>query len=232
MINTLQIYNELKQTMEAEAAEKIASIIGLVYEELRQTVTKVEFNELKEVVRDLAQAQQDLAQAQQRTEQRMEELAEAQQQTEKEIRILAKGLTETRSTVGGMARSMAYALENEAYRMIPALLKEKYGLELAERMVRTTIEGEEINLFGRGKRNGQEVLLVGETKSRLDERRLKKKKKQQKDIFEQLNDKLQAVETAYPDVELVPLVVTHYARPGILKQLQDKGIIVIQSFEW
>ena len=69
MINTLKIFNELKQTMDPTAAEKIVDVIGAVYEELRNSVTKVEFNELKEVVKELAEAQK-------RTEIRLEQLTE------------------------------------------------------------------------------------------------------------------------------------------------------------
>jgi DNA repair exonuclease SbcCD ATPase subunit len=96
MINTLKIFNDLKQTMDPMAAEKIVDVIGAVYEELKNSVTKTEFNELKEVVRDLAEAQKrtetrldDLAEAQKRTEirlekltERVDELAEAQKRTE------------------------------------------------------------------------------------------------------------------------------------------------------
>jgi len=75
MINTLKIYNELSKTMDSAAAKKIAEIVGMVYEELQNAITKVEFNELKDVVKDLAEAQK-------RTEARVEELAEAQKRTE------------------------------------------------------------------------------------------------------------------------------------------------------
>ncbi len=73
MINTLKIYEELAQTMEDAAARRLASVLGMIYEDLQNTVTKVEFNELRGTVRELAEAQQ-------RTEQRMGDLVEAQQQ--------------------------------------------------------------------------------------------------------------------------------------------------------
>ncbi len=38
MINTLKIFNELKQTMDPTAAEKIVDVIGSVYEELMKAV--------------------------------------------------------------------------------------------------------------------------------------------------------------------------------------------------
>ncbi len=71
MINTLKIYEELKEAPEPTAARKITEILGTIYEELRNTVTKEDLKELKEVVAELAEAQK-------RTEQRVEELAEAQ----------------------------------------------------------------------------------------------------------------------------------------------------------
>src|SRR3989304_2760643 len=96
MINTLKIFKELKEAIEPSAAKKIAEVVGKVYEELSNVVTKVEFNELRDVVRELAEAQKrteqrvrELAEAQKRTEQRVGELAEAQKRTETELKELA-----------------------------------------------------------------------------------------------------------------------------------------------
>ena len=123
-----------------------------------ESVTKTEFNKLKEIVRELgksvnelAEAQkrteerldrlektvQELAEAQKRTEERLNELAEAQKRTEEEIRKLTRGLSRTRRELGGLARSVAYALENEAYRYLPALLKKYHHFEVVDRFVRT-----------------------------------------------------------------------------------------------
>jgi len=160
----------------------------------------------------------------------MKETQQAMKETQHEVRTLARELQNTRGEVGGLSHSIGYALENEAYRMLPAFLKGKYHLRLTERFVRTTVGGEEINLFARGRRNGKEVLLVGETKSRLDERRAPRA--EEKDVFQQLADKVQAVQAAHPKARIVPLIVTHYARPKMLEQAQAQGIIVVQSFEW
>jgi len=215
-------------------AVMLAEVITGAYNDLVKTS---DFNELKAIVKELAQAQKELAQAQNRTELRVEELAEAQKElteaqkeTQVEIKKLAQGLRQTNGHLGGLSRSVAYGLENEAYRMLPGLLKTQYGIEMSERLVRTTIAGEEINIFGRGQRQGQDILLVGETKLRLDERR--QKKRGRKEVFEQLAAKAEAVASVYPDIEIVLLLITHFARPGILKQAEEAGIIVVQSFEW
>ncbi len=41
MLDTFKIYTDLKESMEEIAAEKIAGVVGLLYEELRQSVSKI-----------------------------------------------------------------------------------------------------------------------------------------------------------------------------------------------
>ncbi|RLB03371.1 MAG: hypothetical protein DRG83_07140, partial [Deltaproteobacteria bacterium] len=78
MINTFSIYEDLRECLGDEAAGKLAAVMGKVYEDIAQTVTKKEFIELTDVVRELAEAQK-------RTEARVEELAEAQKRTEARV---------------------------------------------------------------------------------------------------------------------------------------------------
>ncbi len=203
----------LKLYFPPQQAEVLAEVITDAYNDLVKTS---DFNELKGIVRELAQAQQ-------RTEQRMEELAQ-------QVSIVALGLTQVRSEVGGLSRSMSYALENEAYRMLPAFLSREHGLEVVNRLVRTEIAGEEINLFGRARRNGRDVLIVGETKLQLDERR--SNRREEDDALAQLARKVEAVRQSYPGLEIAPLLITHYARPSFLKRAGEQGVIVVQSFEW
>jgi hypothetical protein len=42
---------------------------------------------------------------------------------------------------------MSYAFENEAFRMLPGVLKEKYGIEVTERFIRKEVKGKEINFL-------------------------------------------------------------------------------------
>ena len=221
MLNTLKIYEELKETLEPTAAKKITEILGTIYEELRNTVTKEDFKELKAVV-------QELAEAQKRTEQRVEELAEAQRKTEIEIAKLAKGLQETRGELGGLSKSMSYAFENEAFRKLPDFLKEKYGIEIKEKLIREDIGGKEINIFGKARRDGVDLFVIGESKLRLDE----KKDKRIKEVFDELEEKVKAVKKEYGEKEVVKILITHYATKGFLSKAKEKGIIVVQSFEW
>lgn len=243
MFDIEKITTELRRVFEERQAAAIAKVVTEAVEASQRELVKAkDFSELKEIVRslgvtvgELAEAQkrtelrvEELAEAQKRTEQRVEELAqaqkelaEAQKRTEIEIRKLAGALKDTRTEVGGLARSMAYALENEAYRALPAFLKE-HGIAITERFVRTEIGGEEINLFVKGKRDGREVIIVGE--SELKATGIGKLK--------QLERKAAVVQESFPDKEVIRVLITHYARPAVLEKAKEKGIIVVQSFEW
>jgi predicted nuclease with TOPRIM domain len=231
----LDLYEELEGL-----DPKIKSVFLKLFEYLiKERVTKDDFQRLTEkvekladIVAELAEAQKrtdqklaELAEAQKRTDQKLAELAEAQKRTEEEVRTLAQELKRTRQDLGGLSLSFSYALENEAYRMLPQVLK-RYGLELEDKLIRKEIAGEEINFFATAKRNGETVYIVGETKLRLDDT------KKRDDVFKQLEKKISAVKKVYGDVEVVPLIVTHFAKESMLKKAKERGIIVVQSYEW
>jgi isoleucyl-tRNA synthetase len=222
--------------------EVLYAILEEIEKQQKERVTKEEFNELREIIADLSRSVRGLAEAQSRTEARLselteaqsrtearveelaasqKELAEAQRKTEEEIRKLIKGFRSVRMEVGGLSRSVAYALENEAYRHLPGFLRERYGLEVKDRIIRAEIQGEEINLFARIKRNGQEGFLVGESVLRLDDR----------SKLKQVWKKVEAVKESQGG-EVTPIIVTHFATRDMLERAEKAGFIVVQSFEW
>ena len=223
MLSVDKITQDLRRVFEERQAAAIArAVVEAVEEGQKNLVRARDFNELKDIVRELGVKVGELAEAQKRTEQKVEELAEAQKKTEEEIRKLARGLVDAKTELGGLARSVAYALENEAYRALPEYLK-NYGIEITERFVRTEIGGEEINIFARGKKNGREVLIVGESELKLTS--VSKK-------IKQLEKKAAVVQETFPTREIIKLIITHYARPAVMERAKEKGIIVVQSFEW
>jgi len=108
MINTFEIFQNLKETFGEKEATVLTNLLIKMYNDINQTVTKAEFQELRVVVNELAEAQkrteervEELAQAQKRTEerveelaQRMEELAQAQKRTEERVEELAQRMEE------------------------------------------------------------------------------------------------------------------------------------------
>jgi len=200
-----------------------------------EAVTKTDFSELKEIVRDLAEAQK-------RTEQRMDELAIAQkemaaaqtemthevtklsqamEQTQVQINSLTRGQENIRTQVGGLARTMAYALENEAYIKLPVYLKKHHNIDITDKLIRTEIDGTEINFFAHARQDDVAMLLVGETVLKLDDR----------SKLAQLQEHVALVKQMF-DLPVIPMIVTHFARPPLLAKIEQEGILVIQTFEW
>ncbi|MCG3156839.1 MAG: hypothetical protein DKINENOH_03464 [bacterium] len=210
----------------AEAQQRTEQRLEQLAEAQQRTEQRLE--QLAEAQQRTEQRLEQLAEAQQRTEQRLEQLAEAQRQTEIEVKRLAVGLNETRNELGGLARSFGYAFENEAFRMLPPVLLRDHGITIKNKIIRAEVGGKEINLLSRGEKDGREVMIVGEAKLRLDERRESKKP----DVFDELEEKVQAVLAEFGPAEIVKVLITHYATRKFLDLAREKGIIVVQSFEW
>ena len=54
----------------------------------------------------------------------------------------------------------------------------------------------------------------------------------ERDVFEELDEKARAVKNEYGKIEIVRLLITHYATKGFIKKAKENGVIVVQSFEW
>jgi chromosome segregation ATPase len=186
-----------------------------------QKKTEERLSRLEDVVQELAEAQKKTEERLSRLEDVVQELTEAQKRTEEEVRKLAVGLGRVRKQVGGLSRSVAYALENEAYRNLPTFLKEKHGIEVVDRLVRFELNGEEINLFAKAKRDGEELALVGESVLRLDDKGKLRKIKRKADM----------VSEEY-SLKVSPIVVTHFATSKVMEEAKKAGFLVVQSFEW
>jgi hypothetical protein len=227
MLAATELHRKLESVFDADQAKVLAEVITAAYSDLVRTS---DFSELKGIVRDLGVKVGELAEAQNRTEIRVEELAVAQKQTTEEVRSLSQDVRNTNRELRGLGLSFGYALENEACRMVPALLAEHYGIEITEKLLRTEFAGEEVNLFGRGVRSGRPVLVVGEAKARLSMR--PGHPEDAEPSFGQLDRKVEAVHAELGEADVVPVLVTHFATRAFLEEAAKRGVIVLQSHEW
>ncbi len=214
-----QMRTESRMEELTEAQKRTESRMEELTEAQKRTESRME--ELTEAQKRTESRMEELTEAQKRTESRMEELTEAQKRTEITVEKLAKGLDATRTEMGGLSRSVSYSLENEAYRQLPPFLKERYNIDVTDKMVRLEMEGEEINIFAHGRRDGKDILIVGETELKLSSM----------GKLRQLEKKVSLIKKHYPG-DCIPLLITHFARPAVLDAAKEKGIVVVQSFEW
>ena len=161
-----------------------------------------------------------------RVEATLDRLATAQAGTEEALKKLTEAHDETRKQLGGLSHTVGYILENEAYRALPALLKTDHGIEVEDRLIRTYLTTDrgypvEVNIFGRGRRDGREVVVIGESKSQLSA----------KNIDHFIQGRLTRLEPLFEDVFAV--LVTHMiSSPDVAAYAQERGIALYYSYQF
>ena len=203
--------------------------------ELRQTVAGLvqvteqhsrEIAELRQQTAELVQVTQQHSQEIGNLQKMMQQLVEVQQQTQEDIRRLTQGLDDLRKQVGGLAMTVGYTIENEAYRALPRLLAQDFGIEVESDLKRqfvadNTGEYIEVNIFGRARRNGDSITIVGESKAQLS--------KNDVDAF--VRRKLQRLQGVYPNP--FPVLVTHMiSERDVEEYARQQGIVVYYSYQF
>ncbi|MGD2088912.1 MAG: hypothetical protein PVH61_22230 [Candidatus Aminicenantes bacterium] len=156
-------FNRMKENFEKvftrEQAEVLSTAIHDSYSDLVKTG---DFNELKEIVKDLALKVGALADAQ-------KELTEAQKRTENELHELVADHKETRRQLGGIADTVGYGLEDKIIPFMPDFVKKNYGMEATcverKNIVYPNGRFDELNIYVEGTKNGKDAFAVGECKS-------------------------------------------------------------------
>ncbi|MCS7202671.1 MAG: hypothetical protein NZ841_07855 [Dictyoglomus sp.] len=212
----------------------------IVLQELEERIPlHKEIVDLKSAIERLIFAQErtekrieELAEAQKRTEERLDALVEAQRKTEEEIRELTLVLKNMQRQIngiskelGGLSHVVRFQLEDRAYRSLPSLLKRDFGIEVKERLVRKFIknkkgENMEINILGKGERNGKEIYIVGEAKANLSIRHVI-------DFIDRLKDIREVIIG-----EIFPIVVTYMTEPEVEEFAKSKGIYIYYSYDF
>jgi hypothetical protein len=228
------------EKLDPEIKDVLYPMVEVLEKPHEETVTRIEFDDLKEIVRDLAKAQnrtelrmEELAKAQERTELRVEELAKAQERTEKRleelvkvVKTLAEGQKQIREELGGLSTTVGYTLENEAYKKLPALLEKDFGIQIKQRLIRKYItdnkgKANEVNIFGRGVKHGKEITIIGEAKAQLSNNK----------VDEFLRKKVKHLDGLFEEVFLV--LVTHMiTSPGVEEYAKNKGIVLYYSYDF
>ena len=176
MLNSFEIYEDLSGSFDEKTARVLTKTLTRLYDEIRQTVGRDDFNQLKDVVQQLAEAQKELTQAQKRTEQRVEELAEAQKElaeaqkrTEETLgrQVEATGLL--RKEVGGLSHVVGYGIEDRLMPCLKDFARVQYEFRAAsvKRCFVRYGDGshDEVNLLIEGEKDGSRTFLVGECKA-------------------------------------------------------------------
>jgi hypothetical protein len=156
--------------------------------------------------------------AQEQAEQRIEALAAVQQRTEEELKQLKEAQAKARHPVRKLPALVGDCLEETLYETVKAELESKYGVSVAERLTRGYLADDkgkavEVTIFGRASRNGQDVMIIGESKRQFS--------KDEVDLF--IWRKLNRLLGLYPIVFPLLIAQTHI-KEELAAYIRDRGI--------
>jgi len=240
---SLQELTEAQKSFEKRTSEEFARVwqsIQELTEAQKSTEKRLEAFEKRtsEEFARVWQSIQELTEAQKKAEERISalevavrELTEAQKRTEEEIARLAKRmeafevrLEKVEDRLEGISNSVGYSLENRAYKALPALLEERYGLAVKDRLIRRYFrigrKDIQINIYGKAQKNAKEVLILGECKVRPSRKEIFRFEKYASKIIEK---------EGFSESFLV--LVAHDFLPQIEKLLKERNIAYFWSYE-
>ena len=228
MLAPTEMKARLSQVFNDSQAIVLTDVMQSSYRDLVHTN---DFNELKELVRDLGTTQkrtelrvEELATAQQRTELRVEELATAQLRTEEVVQRLDRSLQKLSRQVGGLSDRLGGDLEDVAYIVVHDLLAREYGWKvqpLARSWQKWNGAREEIDLFGQvhdPMRPDLSIWIVGEVKFNLTVKEV-----------ERFTRKV-ARARQHIEGEVFPLCFCYRARPEVQQAVQAAGMRLVFSY--
>ncbi|MDY6862063.1 MAG: hypothetical protein SV062_03635 [Thermodesulfobacteriota bacterium] len=216
MQTAIDIKKRLESAFDKAQAALLSEVITEAYSDLVKTG---DFNELKEIVRELAEAQK-------RTDIKVGELAEAQKRTENELHELVIEHKETRKQLGGISDTVGYGLEDKSFKALPDLLKRDFNLIVRGKLKRQYIKDNkgkeiELNIIGEAVKDGREIVIVGECKSQLSKN----------DVNEFVRRKLKRLDVVFK--EIFPVLVTYMtSEPDAEKYAEDRGIALYYSYDF
>jgi len=224
-----QVWNSINELTQAqkrteERVEELAQAQKRTEERVEELAEAQKRTEKR--VEELAEAQQESERRLTRLEKAVEDLAQAQKRTEEELQKLIKEHKETRSQLGGLAMTVGYRLEDEAFKALPRLLREDYKIEVKGRLKRQYVADRdgrllEVNIFGHATKEGKPVVIIGEGKSQLSA----------KDINRFIQGKLKRFEGVFDDI--FPVMVTYMiSSPDVEDYANKKGIALYYSYDF
>ena len=218
-------------------AELYKTIVTIVDERVKEIkVTRENFNELRDAVEKLTEAQakteerlgrledavEKLTEAQARTEERVKELAAAQAKTEEKLSTLTAAFEGLKTEVKSLSDTVGLGLEDLGSAVLPSYIERTYGISaitFSRKFITIDGRGIEINLYAEGKRDGETIILLGEAKNRIRKAEVSKYIKR----ITALKD--------YFDKPLFLFMFGYWIHPSAEELAKDNGIELIVTYK-
>jgi hypothetical protein len=174
----------------------------------------------------------ELTEAQKQTDTSVAELREAQAQTQRSLTELAESqkqlfvaIERTDVQVGRLSDTIGFGLEDIAIVMIPGYLQRHFNIEVEfEKKLLRLPNGQEIevDLYGEGKKEGEPIIVIGETKSRVKKGDVVKFDKKTQPLVQYFKAQ---------DREVLKTMLGYWIHPDAQAEAQARKMIVIASYQ-
>ena len=150
-------------------------------------------------------------------------LAEAQRRTEETIAKLIQAVDTLRREVGRLSEVVGFGLEDIARVVLPGWLHRHLGVEVDELERRFfNVDGREVevNLYGEGRRGDRKVVVLGECRSRIYGRDVRKF---YEEVYLPVSSKI--------GKEAVGVMFGYLIHPSAKKMAEELGLYVVASYQ-
>lgn len=243
MLDTHKIYKKLMEKFSAEQADALTIVISEAFFDFEKLATKQELSELKDAIRELAEAQKktelrldeltarvnELAEAQKRTEEHLnalteivrklaEEMFEMRRRFAEEIEDIRADIREIRQQVGGLSMAVGYGIEDRVMPYFFALGEKDYGMKIlkVERRNYVYPDGryDEINIYAEGIKNDETYLIIAKCKAQPS--------KKDADRFAQMVERLSIA----TQKKVFPILIGYIFQPDVETYIRERYLDV------
>ncbi len=202
-----------------ELSENIKLPIYEAFQVFQKDIIHKELLEIKEEVKRVWEAIEKLAEAQKRTEEELRKLAKSHYKLVEGHRKLIEEHRKTREKLEGPSDAFGYIFEDRAMKSLPSIILKEYNIEVIGKLKRTYPqigkEYVEVNIYGKGRKNDKEYIIIGESKSRISKKKVDKFLSKCEKILK----------------ESIKIIISYLFAPHIEEYAKERGIIIIPSYE-
>lgn len=160
------------------------------------------------------------------TAQNIYEISETKKRIETKFKKLVRENRKIRELTDDILMSFGYTLENEAYKKLPDLLKQDFNILIKDKLKRQYLRDNkgheiEVNIVGKASKNGQDIIIIGESKSQLSKN----------DVDRFIRKKLNRLQGLFKEIFVI--LITHMiSGPEVEDYVKEKGFALYYSYDF
>ncbi|RKY62639.1 MAG: hypothetical protein DRP99_05435 [Candidatus Latescibacterota bacterium] len=229
-----ELREEVTRLVEEELSRQLGPRMRENLRDVEETLRRVakEQERFFRGMQELREFQEENARAIRKNRQAIDALRKLQEENARAIRELREAFLDQHRAfrqlcreVGRLSDVVGYGLEDIAKVVVPGYMSRHYGIDMGELRRRVfVVDGREVevNLYGRGRKEGRELAVLGECKSRIRAADVRKFTKKMKPVEEKLKGR---------GLDILKFMLGYVLYPSGERQAEKSGVLLIGSYE-